>query len=64
MTLEATLDGSTSYLQDFLLHIHGEQTEDDQQLSSVSINVEVDYFDHNEVDLTEIKDQVDKDLTE
>lgn len=60
-TVEATMDDSTYYLQDLSLDVMGEETDGDIELSRVNINVDVQYGDHDEVDLTEIEEEVAND---
>lgn len=56
--LDASLDEETFYLEGLTLDILGEETEGETTLASVSIVIEVDYFDHDEVDLTEVEEEV------
>lgn len=56
--LEANVDESFYYLQDLTLDILGKETEGDAEVANISIVVEVDYYDHNEVELTEIGEKI------
>lgn len=58
IALDATVDEDSYYLQDITLDILGEETENDVKISSVAILIEVDYFDHDEIDLTEIEEEI------
>lgn len=62
ITLDAVVDDSEYYLQDLNLDIEGAETEGDMELSSISIFIEVDYFDHNNVDLTEVEEEIAADV--
>lgn len=55
ITLEAILDGTDSYLQEFHMDILGEETDGDVQLSSINMQIDVDYYDHDNVDLSDVQ---------
>ncbi|HZK23064.1 MAG TPA: hypothetical protein VFC62_03055 [Atopostipes sp.] len=58
IALEAVLDDENYYLQEFRMDILGEETDDDVQLGSINIQVDVDYYDHDNVDLSDIEAEV------
>lgn len=55
IALEAVLDDENYYLQEFRMDILGEETDDDVQLGSINIQVDVDYYDHDNVDLSDVQ---------
>ena len=62
MTLTTYMDESTYYLERLTLDIRGEQVQDQTVLGSVSIHVDVNYFDHDQVDLSEVKAKITEDV--
>lgn len=56
--IEATFDEETQYLHDLTLDISGSQGENDVELGSVSIYIEVEVSEHDEVDLSDIEEEV------
>lgn len=62
MSLDATLDDESYYLEDFRLDIFGEEKEGDVEISSISILVDVEYTEHEAVDLTEIEEEISKEV--
>lgn len=62
ITLEATMDSSTYYLQDLSLDIVGEESDGDMELGSVNITVDAQYDEHDEIDLTEIEEDIENDI--
>ena len=58
IALEAVLDDENYYLQEFRMDILGEETDGDVQLGSINIQIDVDYFDHDNVDLSDIEAEV------
>lgn len=55
ITLEAILDGTDSYLQEFHMDILGEETDGDVQLSSINMQIDVDYYDYDNVNLSDVE---------
>lgn len=49
------------FLQSLVLDIVGTETEG-EEAASVSILVEADYYDHNEVDLIDVEENIDEDV--
>ncbi|GAA0360621.1 hypothetical protein GCM10008932_11530 [Alkalibacterium iburiense] len=62
MTLEATMDDSTYYLQDLSLNIVGEESDGDMEIGRVTIIVEAQYTDHDTVDLTDVEEEIANDV--
>lgn len=62
MSLDATLDDESYYLEDFRLDIFGEEVEGEVEVSSISILVDVEYTEHDAVDLTEIEEEISKEV--
>lgn len=44
------------------MDIVGTEKADDVELASVTIFVEADYYDHNEVDFNEVEEKIDEDM--
>lgn len=59
--LTATMDDENYFLQSLVLDIVGTETEG-EETATVSIFVEADYYDHNEVDLTDVEEDIDEDV--
>lgn len=66
ITLEATMDDSTYYLQELSIDIMGQETiediEEDMEVGSVNIIVDVEYDDLDDVDLTDIEEDIANDV--
>lgn len=62
ISLEATMDDQAYHLQHLVLDIVGTEKADDVELASVTIFVEANYYDHNEVDFTEVEEKIDEDM--
>lgn len=56
--LDATLDDTEFFLQDLTLDILGEETDGEVELGSVAMLIDVDYFDHNEIDLSQTESEI------
>lgn len=57
--LEATMDDENYYLQDLYIDIMGEETADEEvELGSINITIDVEYYDQNEIDLTEMQEEI------
>lgn len=58
IVLESVLDDSNYYIQEFRMDILGEESDGDVQLGRINIQIDVDYFNHDNVDLEEIESEV------
>lgn len=60
--LKATMDDENYFLQNLVLDIVGSEKEGDVEVANVSILVEADYYDHNEVDLSDVEENINEDV--
>lgn len=64
--VEATIDGETYHLEELLIDIVGEDTDEEieGEMGSVTMFIETEFYDHNEVDLSEIEEEIEEELEE
>lgn len=64
--VEATIDTETYYLDELIIDIVGEQTDEEieGELGSVTMYIEADFYDHDEVDLSDVEEEIEEETNE
>ncbi len=62
ITLNAVIDDTDYYLQDLNIDILGEEQLGAMGRNRINIQIAVDYYDHNQVDLTNIEKEITQDI--